>query len=114
MLNRFAAAPGHSGHDEIDPLVLMLANCAGRSDELSAKTYAPWGTLLITQFVNAPFPHPARFAGHSYHDEFYSAADHYSDSTVAMFTAGAIPSRARWTNTSWSSNSRRAAKMRFS
>ena len=85
MLNRFAAAPGHSGHEEIDPLVLMLANFAGRSDELSAKTYAPWGTLLVTQFVSAPFPHPARLAGHPYHDEFYSAADHYSDGTVAMF-----------------------------
>jgi D-alanyl-D-alanine carboxypeptidase/D-alanyl-D-alanine-endopeptidase (penicillin-binding protein 4) len=85
MLNRFAAAPGHSGHEEIDPLVLMLANFAGRSDELSAKTYAPWGTLLVTQFVSAPFPHPARLAGHPYHDEFYSTADHYSDRTVAIF-----------------------------
>ncbi len=31
MLNRYVAPPGHSGHDEIDPLVLMLANFAGRS-----------------------------------------------------------------------------------
>lgn len=85
MLNRFAAAPGRSGHAEIDPLVLMLANFAGRSDEPLEKIYAPFGTLLVTQFVSAPFPHPARAAGHKYHDEFFSAAEHYSDSTVAMF-----------------------------
>ena len=47
--------------------------------------YAPFGTLLVTQFVSAPFPHPARADGHKYHDEFFSAAEHYSDSTVAMF-----------------------------
>ena len=39
----------------------------------------------MTPFVSAPFPHPARADGHTYHDEFYSAKDHYSDSTVAMF-----------------------------
>jgi D-alanyl-D-alanine carboxypeptidase/D-alanyl-D-alanine-endopeptidase (penicillin-binding protein 4) len=33
MLNRFAPAPGQSGTAEIDPLVLMLANFAGRSDQ---------------------------------------------------------------------------------
>lgn len=84
MLNRFAAEPGHSGHDEIMPIVLALANFAGRSDDLSG-IYVPYGTLLVTQFVNAPFPHPARAEGHKYHDEFYSTAAHYSDSTVAMF-----------------------------
>jgi hypothetical protein len=41
--------------------------------------------LIVTQFVSAPFPHPARANGHRYHDEFYSAAGHYSDSTVALF-----------------------------
>ena len=43
------------------------------------------GSLLVTQFVSAPFPHPARADGHKYHDQFFSAAEHYSDSTVAMF-----------------------------
>jgi D-alanyl-D-alanine carboxypeptidase/D-alanyl-D-alanine-endopeptidase (penicillin-binding protein 4) len=87
MLNRFAAAPGHSGHEEIDPIALMLANLSGRTDEAASlqKEYAPLGTLVVTQFVSAPFPHPARAAGHAYHDEFYSAADHYSNSTVALF-----------------------------
>jgi len=49
------------------------------------KTYAPFGTLIVKQFVTAPFPHPARTDGHHYHDEFYSAAAHYSDGTVAIF-----------------------------
>lgn len=85
MLNRFVAGSGHSGHDEITPIVLALANFAGRTDELPADAYAPLGTLIVTQFASAPFPHPARAEGHGYHDEFYSAAAHYSDSTVAMF-----------------------------
>jgi D-alanyl-D-alanine carboxypeptidase/D-alanyl-D-alanine-endopeptidase (penicillin-binding protein 4) len=85
MLNRFAAAPGHSGHDEINPLVLMLANFSARTDEASPAAYAPLGTLLVGPFDSAPFPHLARAAGHKYHEDFYSAADHYSDRTVAMF-----------------------------
>ena len=43
------------------------------------------GNLIVTQFVSAPFPHPARAAGHTYQGQFFSARDHYSDSTVAMF-----------------------------
>jgi len=87
MLNRFAAAPGRSGHDEIDPLVLMLARFSSRSDDVASleKSYAPLGRLLVTPFASAPFPHPARAGGHQYHDQFYSAAEHYQDSTVALF-----------------------------
>ena len=43
------------------------------------------GTLLVTPFLSAPFPHPARAEGHKYHTNFFSAAEHYSDSTVAIF-----------------------------
>ncbi|HEX4350053.1 MAG TPA: hypothetical protein VH251_06690, partial [Verrucomicrobiae bacterium] len=49
------------------------------------KSYAPLGTLLITPFASAPFPHPARANGHKYHDEFYSTPEHYEDSNVALF-----------------------------
>ena len=66
----------------------MLANFSGSSTGEPAtleKTYAPLGQLILTQFVSAPFPHPARANGHWYHNQFFSAADHYSDSTVAMF-----------------------------
>jgi hypothetical protein len=62
-----------------------LAVLAGRANDSWPEQYAPWGILLVTQFVSAPFPHPARTAGHKYHGEFFSAAGHYSDSTVAMF-----------------------------
>jgi serine-type D-Ala-D-Ala carboxypeptidase/endopeptidase (penicillin-binding protein 4) len=85
MLNRFEPAPGHSGHEEIDPLVLMLANFAGSSDESLPKNYSSFGTLILTNLGSAPFPHPARADGHRYHDQFFSAKEHYSDSTVAMF-----------------------------
>jgi hypothetical protein len=57
------------------------------ADDFSAlqTRYAPLGQLMVTPFVSAPFPHPARAAGHRYHDQFYSAADHYSNSLVALF-----------------------------
>jgi D-alanyl-D-alanine carboxypeptidase/D-alanyl-D-alanine-endopeptidase (penicillin-binding protein 4) len=87
MLNRFEAAPGHGGHEEIDPLVLMPVNFAGRSEQLLEKRYASSGALIFTQLASAPFPHPARAQGHSYHDQLFSAKDHYSDSTVAIFVS---------------------------
>ena len=64
---------------------MLFAALAGRADESWQTNYAPLGTLLVTQFVSAPFPHPARAAGHKYHDQFFSAAEHYSNSDVAMF-----------------------------
>jgi hypothetical protein len=47
--------------------------------------FAPLGRLIVTQFVSAPFPHPARVGGHKYDGQFYSAAEHYSNSDVAIF-----------------------------
>lgn len=85
MLNRFEPEPGHSGYEEIDPLMLMLANFGGASDESLEKNYAGLGTLILARLASAPFPHLARANGHRYHDQFFSAAEHYSDSTVAMF-----------------------------
>lgn len=85
MLNRYAAPPDRSRTAELDDIAVMLARFAGRTDDTLGKIYAPFGTLLVTQFVSAPFPHPARAAGHKYHDQFYSAVEHYSNSTVAMF-----------------------------
>lgn len=64
---------------------MWLVTLAGCAEDAWQIKYAPLGTLLVTQFVSAPFPHPARADGHKYHDEFYSAAEHYSDNTVAMF-----------------------------
>jgi hypothetical protein len=50
-----------------------------------AERYAPLGRLILTNFATAPFPHPLRAQGHSYQDQFFSAADHYQDSHVALF-----------------------------
>jgi hypothetical protein len=48
-------------------------------------SYLEKGELIVTQLVSAPFPHPARAGGHKYKEELFSEADHYSDSTVAIF-----------------------------
>ncbi len=85
MLNRYAAPPDAKKANELDDIVVMLARFSGRPEEPLATRYAPFGTLIVTQFVNAPFPHPARAAGHTYNGEFFSAQEHYSNSTVAMF-----------------------------
>jgi len=94
MLNRYAAPPDHKRTADLDDIAVMLAEFSGRTDDSLESRYAPFGTLVVTQFVSAPFPHPARAEGHKYHDEFYSAQEHYSDSTVAMF----IPKDFRPTN----------------
>jgi len=50
-----------------------------------AEKYAALGRLIITNFNSAPFPHPLRAQGHSYQEQFFSAADHYRDGRVALF-----------------------------
>src|SRR5258708_30016535 len=47
--------------------------------------YAPQGELLLAHLASAPFPHPQRAKGHKYKDQFYAAAEHYSNDTVAIF-----------------------------
>ena len=41
--------------------------------------------MFVPQFSSAPFPHPNRINGHVYDDKMYSAQEHYSDSSVAIF-----------------------------
>ncbi len=65
------------------PLLLCAAVCA-RGDSLPEK-YANQGELIVTQLATAPFPHPSRADGHKYKDQMFSAKEHYSDSTVAIF-----------------------------
>ena len=65
-------------------LFLLCAAAHTRGETLPEK-YANYGELIVTQLATAPFPHPQRAEGHSYHDEQFSAKDHYSDSTVAIF-----------------------------
>jgi len=85
MLNRYDSPPDRKRTAELDDIAVMLASFTGRTDAPLEIQYAPLGTLLVTQFVAAPFPHPARAEGHKYHDEFFPAAEHYANSTVAIF-----------------------------
>jgi hypothetical protein len=64
---------------------LLIATTSAFAAETLEQTYAPLGQLIVTQFVSAPFPHPARAEGHKYKDKVYAAKEHYSDSTVAVF-----------------------------
>jgi len=67
---------------------LALALCAGavvgRAAELE-ETYSDKGRMIVAPFAAAPFPHPSRADGHTYQGKLYAAADHYGDSTVALF-----------------------------
>ncbi len=85
MLNRYVPPPERKRAAELDDIAVMLAQFSGRTDDSLESRYAPFGTLIITQFTTAPFPHLARADGHKYHDEFFSAQEHYSDNTVALF-----------------------------
>ena len=65
-------------------LLLPPLFCLAQSQPL-AERYSDQGQLIIAQFASAPFPHPKRSEGHKYKEESFSAAEHYSDSTVAIF-----------------------------
>ena len=65
-------------------LLLGLWPFATRAESLP-ESYAAQGRLLLTNLASAPFPHESRAAGHTYKGEFFPAAQHYSDSTVAFF-----------------------------
>src|SRR5258708_30590119 len=66
-------------------LMLLLAMATPAIAETLPETYAPFGELIVTQLNSAPFPHPLRAEGHRYKDQFFSAKEHYSDNTVAIF-----------------------------
>ena len=73
-------------------LLLVLAGFTGAglsapADDLAGR-HSPEGELILTQLVSAPFPHPQRAEGHRYGDQFFTAREHYSDSTVAIFIPG--------------------------
>jgi hypothetical protein len=71
----------------MNTLLLLLIGCAALPayGETLPEHYAGSGELIVTQFASAPFPHPKRAEGHQYKDQFYSAKEHYSDNTVAVF-----------------------------
>ncbi len=47
--------------------------------------YNHLGQMFVPQFSTAPFPHTERKNGHDYDDNKYSANEHYTDSSVAIF-----------------------------
>jgi hypothetical protein len=68
-------------------LLLLLLGCAACSvrGESLPERYASQGELIVTQLTSAPFPHPMRADGHTYDGKLYTAREHYSDNTVAIF-----------------------------
>jgi hypothetical protein len=44
-----------------------------------------FGSIYKFEFKNSPFPSKLRINGHSYDKKFYSAEEHYQDSTVLIF-----------------------------
>jgi hypothetical protein len=71
-------------------LLVVLASPWCVSGEDLSRRYAEQGELILAQFNRAPFPHPARAGGFVYKDKTFSAEDHYSDSTVAVFVPKAF------------------------
>lgn len=63
----------------------VLATFTAANARSLDQLYTTQGTLVVTQFASAPFPHPSRAEGRTYKDELYSTDKHYSDSTVALF-----------------------------
>lgn len=51
----------------------------------SDPTYGDYGQLHIVQLASSPFPHPRRADGHTFDKKLYPAAEHYRDSSVAIF-----------------------------
>jgi hypothetical protein len=47
--------------------------------------FASQGELILAHLASAPFPHPQRAEGHTYKEQFFSAAEHYTNDTVAIF-----------------------------
>src|SRR4051794_11305186 len=70
-------------------LILLWVALSASSDLFAAEQipagYAPYGELILARLNSAPFPHPDRARGHRYKEQEFSAAEHYSDNTVAIF-----------------------------
>lgn len=65
-------------------LIILLLTGFSFSQPLTER-YNHLGEMFVPQFSSAPFPHPNRINGHVYDDKTYSAQEHYSDSSVAIF-----------------------------
>jgi len=66
-------------------LGLALVGLGAYAADLSPQTYATQGRLIQARLATAPFPHASRAFGYRYQDQFFSAAEHYTDNSVAFF-----------------------------
>jgi hypothetical protein len=65
--------------------ILMIAFIKLSFPQPLTERYAHLGELFVPQFSSAPFPHTERSMGHTYNNNFFSAQEHYNDSSVAIF-----------------------------
>jgi len=68
--------------------IVLLTACLVFSAELPgdlALKFKNSGQLLYLSSTYAPFPHAKRQNGHNYHEQMFPKADHYCDSTIAVF-----------------------------
>lgn len=73
----------------MNQLLLLFSICltviSTSRSETPPEHFAQSGELLLVHLPSAPFPHPQRAEGHKYKDQFFSAAEHYTNDTVAIF-----------------------------
>jgi len=65
--------------------ILMIAFIKLSFPQPLTERYAHLGDMFVHQFSSAPFPHNERAMGHTYNNNFFSAQEHYNDSSVAIF-----------------------------
>jgi hypothetical protein len=75
-------------------MACLLAFPSAQGESLPEQ-FGSQGELLLAHLASAPFPHPQRAEGHKYKEQFFSAAEHYSNDTVGIF----IPKGFRETGT---------------
>ncbi len=63
-------------------LVVLSGNIFSQS---LTNRYSHLGELFAPQFSSAPFPHAERANGRFYNKQIFSAQEHYSDSSIAIF-----------------------------
>ena len=65
--------------------ILIALPAAARAVDSLEDAYATQGHLILAHLATAPFPHPTRANGYERNGQHYSAQEHYSDNTVAIF-----------------------------
>lgn len=68
---------------------ILIAACVMINRIISAQPlterYSHLGEMFVPQLSSSPFPHPDRAQGRLYNNQTFSAREHYTDSSVAIF-----------------------------